>query len=139
MKAKITWLTVLSFGICACQTIGPQARKITLAEANENGANYRDQMVKVCGYATNQFEDVQITELPRRRFGDKGVVLGVNWSEKEPRTDGAEKRCITGMLVPIGGWENYEQKIAGEPYDVFIDNASSGADWEIDQMYLWRH
>ncbi|MEP4051613.1 MAG: hypothetical protein ABJN22_05150 [Litorimonas sp.] len=139
MKSTTVWLTVLASGLSACKTFGPEAQNITLAEANENGANYRDKIVKVCGWATKQFEDVRITELPRKRFGDEGVVLGVNWSQKEPRTDGAEKRCITGMLVPKGGWENHARKLAGEPYDIVISNGSPRAYWEIDQMYLWRH
>lgn len=131
--------SALLFGLCACQTIGPKATKLTLAEANKNGAQYRGQTVKVCGYATNQFENLQITEFRKDGYGDeKGASLCVTWSKDEPTTNGPEKRCVTGKLEPKMGWENYERKIAGEPHDLIISNACSGTDWEIQQFYLWR-
>lgn len=110
-----------------------------MAEANSNGADYRDQMVKVCGYATRQFENVQIAEFRKvKRTDDEGAVLGVAWSKHAPKTTGPEKRCITGEIIPKGGWDNYDRMVAGEPYDIVVGGGSADSDWKIHQKSLAR-
>lgn len=112
--------------------------EISFAEANDNGAYYRDQPVKVCGHASNQFEDLKITEKLGDHYTKRGIILGVYWLKKEPYTNGPEKRCVTGKLLPKGGWENYARKAAGEPHDVILGGGSTGADWVIRQITLAR-
>lgn len=91
--------------------------------------------------ATKQFENVQISE--RRENGNwrdraKGFGLGVSWLESEPSTDAAEYRCITGKVYPKDGWENYDRKASGLPYNVFVGGGSS-YDWRITQLSKHRN
>ena len=142
---KLTAQLILAFGLAACQTID-RPKTISLKKANETPAQHRDNVVKVCGLATKQFENVEITVSRHHEkewmISPTGLVsptgLGVDWMREEPYTKEPEKRCVTGFIEPTCGWggnipqnnENYEAPVCVSTGTVY--------QWSIRQTVLKR-
>lgn len=127
----------ISLGLSSCKTFAASILEIPILEAN-NGENYRDQSIKVCGFATNEFENYNLTENTADHWSQRGVILGVKWLKKEPKTTGPENRCVTGKLAPRGGWDSYERNYPEKPSENFFGGGMTGADWVIIQTNLSR-
>jgi len=80
---------------------------ISVAELFAETSVEGKRIVKVCGWATNAFESISITEKIDGGWKMGAIGFGVHWLDEEPRTRQPEWRCITGRLVPACGWENY--------------------------------
>lgn len=120
----------------SCQTTSFPADSLPLSEVNADPLKYKDELIKVCGYATNQFENVQITQNRDRDWRDIQVAgLAVDWLEKEPRTRSAEKRCVTGLIEPTCGWEN---GVPADENDIICLSTGSVYQWSIRQTMLSR-
>ncbi|WP_189581300.1 hypothetical protein [Litorimonas cladophorae] len=98
---------------------------MTLKQATDNTVEYRDKLVKVCGVATKQFENVRITEHRDGNWRDTAAGLGVNWLSNEPITKLPEQRCITGKLEPLGGWALFDRRSSGQTEDIVISTGHS--------------
>jgi len=97
---------------------------------------YRDTLIKVCGFATKQFENVQITESRDDNWRQKKVAgMGVEWLEQEPYTEAPEQRCVTGFLEPTCGWETFD---TDEYEDLICLSTGHSYEWRINQVTLSR-
>ena len=111
---------------------------MSLPGKNGPDLKYRDTLVKVCGLATNQFENVQISE---HRDGDwRGTIpgLGVKWLDREPYTEGPEQRCVTGLLEPTCGWGDMNPDATDYKAPICI-STSTVYQWSIRQTELGRN
>ena len=105
--------------LTACATTPPGATR--LADIAANPAAYHNVVVTTCGWATNQFEDVQITTSFWRR-GSSTPGLEVSWQDKTPQTSHRpEWRCVTGYVEPScvddeGNGEEFICISTGSPY-----------------------
>jgi len=99
----------------------------SLAGANGGDPKYRDTLVKVCGFATNEFETSQISEFKSDNPLEMGERLAVVWLKSEAQTEGAKKRCIFGLLEPMCGWDEYESP------DLICESTDSRYEWKIRQ------
>jgi len=111
------------------------AKPFEIALPGENGPNlkYREKLVKVCGLATKQFENVQITEHRDGNWRGNTRGLGVRWLDGEPCTEAPEERCVTGFLEPSCGWETFDNH--EEDYDDLIClSTGHGFQWRINQV-----
>ena len=93
---------------------------------------YQDTLVKVCGLATKEFENVHITN--HRAVGSKGPPkgYGVEWLEREPYTTKPEQRCVTGYVRPICGWKDFRNE------DLICASTGHSYKWVIVQKTLSR-
>ena len=135
--SRIGLFTVAVLCLAGCEANSSNPRVLTLNQANSNPVQYRDKLVKVCGMATRQFENVQITEHREGEWRDTSAGLGVHWLESEPRTREPEHRCVTGKLQPLGGWDFYEKQLAGETDEIVVSTGHSYK-WVIVQKTLSR-
>jgi hypothetical protein len=133
----IAILTTSLVFLPACQSISFPADAKPLSEVNAAPLKYKDKLIKVCGYATNQFENLQITENRDRDWRDEPTAgLAVDWLEEETRTDGVEKRCVTGQIEPTCGWEH---GLPGDNNDIICLSTGSIYQWKIRQTQLGRN
>jgi len=99
-----------------------------------NQKNYiPNQQIKTCGWATKQFENVQITVDKSLRHGSRAKGFGVIWLDEEPYTEKPEWRCITGVIEPISGWDDYPPDD-----DLIILSTGHGFQWVIVQKNMRR-
>ena len=96
---------------------------------------YRGETIKVCGFATKQFEDVQITTSRKGAFGNNFVGLGVDWLDEEPGTKRPEPRCVTGLIEPTCGWKN---GVPADDKDIICVSTGTIYQWSIRQTELGR-
>jgi hypothetical protein len=87
--------------LAACQTIDGK-KTLSFEKANEKPAQHYNKVVKVCGWATNQFENLNITTSRNGIWGNS-PGLGIDWLEMEPLTKRPERRCVTGLIEPTCG------------------------------------
>ncbi len=83
----------------------------------------------MCGWATNEFENVQITHTKHRRANDE-PGLGVRWADNARRTDGPEYMCIEGRVEPLGRWQEFDKP---NPDSIWISTGHL-YDWVLDQQ-----
>lgn len=101
----------------ACQTLSAAPDVLSLRDINLQPQTYRGQPVKVCGFATNKFENVQITESEEIGLPSEVAGLSVEWLDTEPMTVGSKYRCITGVIEPTCGWKSYDEaQLASKDY-----------------------
>jgi len=96
---------------------------------------YRGETIKVCGFATKQFENVQITTSRKGAFGNNSVGLGVDWLDEEPGTKRPEPRCVTGLIEPTCGWKN---GVPADDKDIICVSTGTIYQWSIRQTELGR-
>ena len=101
------WLFLALLG---CQTTPSSPTKISFTEAHSNPEQFRGETVKACGFASFGYENNKITKSRSRNRHDSSNGLSVHWLESEPRRDGTERRCVTGLLEPICGWHEFEAR-----------------------------
>ena len=119
--------------LVSCQYFDSHAIELSLSSSNSLDDKYENTLIKVCGLATKQFENVQITEHRDDGFRDTARGFGVEWMDKEPNTDEPEYRCITGFVRPICGWEDFGNK------DLICASTGHGYDWVIVQTFRSRN
>ena len=90
--------------------------------------------IKTCGWATKGFENIKITSEKNVRYGNKAKGFGVDWLENEPYENKPNWRCITGVIEPISGWDDYPLS-----EDIIMLSTGHGFDWVIVQTKLGRH
>ena len=103
-------LAALTLAACA----STQAPRIELAELAGSPESYRGQVVRTCGWATNAFEDVQITVSLGR--GPEVRGFEADWREGTAAIVDPEWRCVTGRIEPICGDPDALCISTGSPY-----------------------
>ncbi|MEM6901241.1 MAG: hypothetical protein AAF583_15910 [Pseudomonadota bacterium] len=134
--SRSSCLAILSLIGCASTDLPADGRAVDEV-ANNIDDFARDEVVKVCGWATNQFENAQVTKHRQGRW-NKGATqtgLGVFWLQTEPRTDGPEHRCITGRIEPNCGWDWYDNRNENQ---ICISTGTS-FNWSVRQTALSRY
>ena len=134
MKSLVFTLSVVSilFG-CVSKNYNVPSNANSLEELY-NQKNYAPQKeIKTCGWATKSFENVKITVAKNNRHGNKAKGFGVDWLDEEPYTDKPEWRCITGVIEPISGWDDYPLDD-----DIIVLSTGHGFQWIIVQTNLSR-
>jgi len=86
LKVIAPSLVLTLSALTACQTIPNPLDSEPLSNVAAKPLQYRGETIKVCGFATKQFENVQITTSRKWAWGDNSVGLGVDWLDEEPRT-----------------------------------------------------
>jgi len=74
-----------------------------LSEIAAHPRDYNGRLVTTCGWATNEFEDLNITIGHEGAARDGAKGLAVEWCENEPKTRGPTLQCITGTIEPAYG------------------------------------
>ena len=135
LPKKVLGIAVSSFCLVACNSL---AQPIEIELPGENGPDlkYRDTLIKVCGLATKEFENVQITEHRDANWRGDANGLGVNWLDKEPYTEAPEQRCVTGFLEPTCGWETFD---SDEYEELLCLSTGYSFEWRINQVTLARN
>ena len=117
---------------CASNYDPSEIQVLDLSKSYENATFKRGQIVKACGWATNAFENVQITNTRDEGWRKFANGFGVDWLKAEPRTLQPEKRCVTGEIIPTCGWE-----ILDQPDEICL-STGHGFKYEIHQTRLTR-
>ena len=120
MRASLA-LAILCLGAGGCVYAGLTDQPDLSVVAAQPEAFYR-RTVRLCGWATNQFEDQSILASPNSAVG-----LEVSWCRSSAKTEKREWRCVTGVIRPIGG---ATPKQLVDPAWVTVSNASPFV-WEI--------
>jgi len=129
------WLCLPVLLLTACSTTAHKPIKITFAEAYSPTAFKDYSFVKVCGYATNTFENSQISETRTADWRDKNSGLGVKWLDSADDIKTPEKRCVRGFLEPTCGWGDLPDDLDSYEAPVCISTATT-YQWSIRQEFL---
>ena len=132
MWIKLTAAVLSSVCFVSCQLDSSYAIERSLSSVSGGDPKYRDTLVKVCGFATNEFENVQISDSRVGDWRETSAGLMVEWLDSEPRTNGPEQRCVTGLLEPMCGWDEYENT------DLICRSTGSSYNWKIRQTHRAR-
>lgn len=124
MKPNFTILFLCAIPLSACTTI---AEPISIGQLSVSNHSEEEKIIKTCGWASNEFENVRITEHRDENWRKTAKGFGVQWLPDEPKTNGAEWRCITGKVIPKCGWDTYNN-----PEETCV-NTGHSHDWVIVQ------
>ena len=126
MKAGRVALAGLLIAANAAAAEAP--RKVDLAEILANPRAYEGQSVTICGWATNGFEDSNLTLTSERTIeslGDPDSGLGVVWCKGAPKQQKPAQSCVSGTIFAAD--PTFRDKSGS--VEVTLDNSST---------YPWR-
>lgn len=112
-------------------------RKVELSKVVANPRAFNGQVVTLCGWATNQFEDVNLTVNRGARKWDAG--LAVEWCDDAPETTRATYAYVSGTVEPA--WGMTADAADGHPAsltDVVVSTGSAFS-WAIRQSCRHLH
>jgi len=71
-----------------------------LSEIAAHPRDFNGRVVTTCGWATNEFEDLNLTVDHEGAARDGAKGLAVEWCENSAETRGPVRQCVTGTIEP---------------------------------------
>jgi hypothetical protein len=107
----------------------PAPSKVPLADIVASPRAYNGQTVTTCGWATNQFEDINMYV----SADGSGGGLSLLWCAGAPKTKAPTYQCVTGTINTFAGMSVAAADGHPAPGEPIVISTATPFRWEVDQ------